>query len=136
VAPCGQGGSGAGVASPVGGARGGDDASFVGAGASGASLVGDEVASAKDPCTVSEGEAVAFFFFFGVGGTGGSARSASHVPALMLLAPVSSISGGEVKSSSARGLEGSGAARPQTYIASPPRGEAGDLPAPEGTGLA
>jgi hypothetical protein len=81
----------------------GAGASLGGAGASGASLAGGEVAGAEVSGTVLEGEAVVFFFFFflGTGGTRGSTRSASSLPAPMLLAPVFSALGGEVKSSSA-----------------------------------
>jgi hypothetical protein len=68
---------------------------FVGAGASGASFAEGELAGAEVSGVVLEGEAVAFFFFLGEGGTGSSARSASSFPAPMLLAPVSSVSGGE-----------------------------------------
>jgi hypothetical protein len=109
--------------------------SFAGAEVSGVSLASEEVAGMKVSGTVLEGEAVVFFFFFflGVGRTGGSVRSASSLPAPMLLAPVSSTSGGEVKSSFARGFGDLGAARPE--LAFPPRGEARDFPAPEGTGL-
>ena len=103
VALPGQGGSGAEVGLPVGGAGGGEGASFAGEGAFSAPLADEEVAGAEGSGTVFEGEAVAFFFFFlGTGGTKGSARPASLLPAPVLLAPVSSASGGEKKSSSVR----------------------------------
>jgi hypothetical protein len=66
----------------------------------------DEVAGAEGSGTVFEGEAVAFFFFFffflGTGGTRGSARPVSSVPAPVLLAPVSWCSGRKEESSSVR----------------------------------
>jgi hypothetical protein len=51
----------------------------------------------------------------------------------MLLAPVSSGSGREIKSSSARKCVGVGATHPELVL--PPRREDGALPAPEGAGL-
>ena len=85
---------------PVEAAGGGDGAPFADEGASGVSLAADEVAGAEGSGTVLEGEAMAFFW--GTGGTRGSARPVSLLPAPVLLAPVSSASGGEKKSSSAR----------------------------------
>jgi hypothetical protein len=63
--------------------------------------VGGEDTGAEVSGAVGE-ELGCFFFFFGGGGTKGSACPASVWPAPMLLAPVSWVSGGEVKSSSAR----------------------------------
>jgi hypothetical protein len=62
----------------------------------GASLAGEEVAGGGTG-GVLEGEATDACFFFSR--TGGTARPISSKPALVLLAPVSSYSGGEVKSS-------------------------------------
>jgi hypothetical protein len=84
-------------------------------------------------CRLGGEAVVAFFFFLWTGGIGGSVRPTSLLPAPMLLAPVSSKSGGEVKASSAWEFGSLGAARPKLVF--PPRGEAGDLPAPKGTGL-
>jgi hypothetical protein len=64
-------------------------ASGGGAEESGADLEGEELVSF-------------FFFFFGAVGAKGSIPPASSVLAPMLLAPVSSVSGGETWSSSAR----------------------------------
>ena len=93
---------------------------------------GAEVSGAEASGAVLE-EVFFLFFFSGTGGTEGSARPAGSFPAPMLLAPVSWVSGGEAKSSSARGSGGVGAARLELVV--PPRGEAEVLPAPDGTGL-
>jgi hypothetical protein len=63
--------------------------------------LGGEGTGAEASGAVGE-ELACFFFFFGGGGTRGSACPASVWPAPMLLAPMSWVSGGEVKSSSAR----------------------------------
>ena len=94
--------------------------------------VGVEVAGTEVSGAALE-EVFFFFFFSRTGGTEGSARPAGSFPAPMLLAPVSWVSGGEAKSSSARGSGGVGAARPELVV--PPRGEAEVLPAPDGAGL-
>ena len=60
----------------------------------------------------AEGSGTVLVFFLGTGGTRGSARLVSLLPAPVLLAPVSWVSGGETRLSSARWSEGSGAARP------------------------
>ena len=55
---------------PVGAAGGGVDVPRDGAGASGASFAGEELAGAEESGTILEGEeAGAFFFFVGTGGT-------------------------------------------------------------------
>lgn len=86
---------------PVEIAGGGVGVTWDGEGASGVSLAADEVAGAEGSGTVLEVEAIAFFFW-GTGGTRGSAHPVSLLPAPVLLAPVFSASGGENKSSSAR----------------------------------
>jgi hypothetical protein len=105
-----------------------------GGGAGVASAV-EVVPGAEESGTGLEGDdPVVFFFFLGAGGTKGSARSAVSGSAPVSLAPVSCVSGGEAKSSSARWSGGVGAARPELGV--PPREEAEMLPAPEGAGLA
>jgi hypothetical protein len=98
------------------------------AGGAGASFAGEEVADVG-----LEGEGAEVFFYSRTGGTRGSGRPDSSEPAPMLLAPVSSWSGGEMKSSSVREFGGLGAAHPELVF--PPRGEDGALPAPERAGL-
>lgn len=87
---------------PVEAVGGGVGVTWDGAGASGASFAGEELAGAEESGTILEGEEAGAFFFWGTGGTRGSARPVSLLPAPVLLAPVSSASGGEKKSSSAR----------------------------------
>lgn len=74
-----------------------------GIGASGADV---EVAGTEVSGTALEGEERELFFFFlfsfWTGGTKGSVLPAASSSAPMLLAPVSWVSGGEVRSSSAR----------------------------------
>jgi hypothetical protein len=74
---------------------------------------------AEEGGCVLEGEAVVVFSR--TGGTKGSDRPACSEPATVLPAPVSSISGGEEKSSSARLCFHLGAALPELVV--PPRGE-------------
>jgi hypothetical protein len=70
-------------------------------GGAAAPLAGEEVAGGAVG-GVLEREAVDGLVFSGTDGTRGSGRSLDSEPAPMLTASVSSISGGEVKSSSAR----------------------------------
>jgi hypothetical protein len=85
-------------------------------GGAAALLAGEEVPGDAD-AGVLEGEAiVAFFFFSGTGETRGSNRPASSEQAPVLLAPVSSNSGGETKSSSARGCFDFGVTRPKLVL--------------------
>jgi hypothetical protein len=73
--------------------------SRVGVSGCGAEEAGVEVSGAV---LVGEELGCFFFFFFGEGGTRGSASPAVSSSAPVLLAPVSWVSGGEVRSSSAR----------------------------------
>ena len=81
---------------PVEAAGGGVGTTGDDEGAFGVSLAADDVAGAEGSGTVLA------FFFWGAGGTRGSARPVALLPTPMLLAPVSWASGGETTSSSAR----------------------------------
>jgi hypothetical protein len=70
------------------------------------------------------GEAISLLVSLWTGGTKGSGR-----PTYSELAPLSSITGGEEKSSSTRGCFLLGATLPELVVS--PRGEEGDFPAPE-----
>jgi hypothetical protein len=91
-------------AGSVRGASGGGVGVVLGEGGASGASPGLELAGTEVSGAALEGEdaLVFFFFFFGTGGTRGSARPTASSSALMLLAPVSWFSGGEISSSSAR----------------------------------